>query len=80
MVCHQTIDRAEVADVLRRRWPGLAVRNLADEQPLVAMSARDAAELGRCRRGIEPLRVVVLPQRVSPMATTPVLDAMPVCV
>ena len=28
----------------------------------VAMSPADAADLGRSRRGIEPLRIVVMPQ------------------
>ncbi|GAA0577236.1 hypothetical protein GCM10009416_14800 [Craurococcus roseus] len=29
------------------------------------MSTEDAAELARIRRGVEPLRIVVLPQRAA---------------
>jgi hypothetical protein len=46
----------------RRRWPNAVVRELQQEVPSVAMTAEDAADLGRCRCGIEPLRVVIMPQ------------------
>ena len=38
------------------------VKELEQEEPTVAMSPGDAADLGRCRRGVEPLRIVVMPQ------------------
>jgi hypothetical protein len=62
LVSHQDIDRREVQDVLRRRWPNAVVKELEQEAPTVAMSPADAADLGRCRRSVEPLRIVVMPQ------------------
>ena len=62
MVTHEGIDRHEVEAVLRRRWPDVVVKELEQEEPTVAMSPEDAADLGRCRRGVEPLRIVVMPQ------------------
>ncbi len=62
LVSHQDIDRREVQDVLRHRWPDLVMKSLGREEPAVAMTAEDAAALGRCRRGVEPLRVVIVPQ------------------
>jgi hypothetical protein len=56
LVSHQDIDRREVENVLRRLYP-------QHEEPTVAMLAGDAADLGRCRLGVEPLRVVILPSR-----------------
>jgi hypothetical protein len=43
------------------------------------MTADDAADLGRCRRGIEPLRVVIMPQYDRQVAS-PIVQAMPVVV
>lgn len=62
MISHQGIDRREVLGVLCRRWPDIALKDLEHEEPTVAMLADDAADLGRCRRGIEPLRIVIMPQ------------------
>ena len=62
LVTHDGVDRHEVEDVLRRRWPDVVVKGLEQEEPAVAMTADDAADLGRCRRGVEPLRIVVMPQ------------------
>ena len=62
LVSHDGVDRHEVETVLRRRWPEVVVKSLELEEPDVAMSPGDAADLGRCRRGVEPLRIVVMPQ------------------
>jgi hypothetical protein len=62
MITHEDVDRSEVVDVLRRRWPEVVVKTLEQEQPAVAMLPGEAADLGRCRRGVEPLRIVVMPQ------------------
>jgi hypothetical protein len=43
------------------------------------MTAEDAADLGRCRRGVEPLRIVIMPQHDRPATTAPI-EAMPVLV
>jgi hypothetical protein len=63
LISHDGVDRREVTDVLRRRWPDVVVKELEQERPAVTMVAEDAADLGRCRRGVEPLRIVVMPQQ-----------------
>jgi hypothetical protein len=62
LVTHEGVDRREVQDVLRRQWPDVVVKSLEQEQPVVAMLPGDAADLGRHRRGVEALRIVILPQ------------------
>jgi hypothetical protein len=79
LISHEGIERPEVGEVLRRRWPALAVKSLEHEAPAVTMSAIDAADLGRCRRGIEPLRIVVMPQQDWQIAA-PVVEPIPVIV
>jgi hypothetical protein len=56
------------------------VKSLEHETPTVAMTTEDAADLGRCRRGIEPLRIVVMPQHYRQAATSPVIQPIPVLV
>ncbi len=80
LVSHAGVDRGEVLDVLRRRWPDAAVKSLEREQPAVAMTAEGAADLGRCRRGAEPLRIIILPQHDPQPTVSPVIEPMPVIV
>ena len=80
LITHDDVNRSEVLDALRGRWPDAAVKTLEQEAPTVAMSAEDAADLGRCRRGVEPLRIIVLPQRDPQPATPPIVEPMPVIV
>ena len=61
LTTHEGVDRREVLDALRRRWPDVVVKELEQETPTVAMSPADAVDLGRCRRGVEPLRIVIMP-------------------
>ena len=56
------------------------VKALEKEQPAVAMSPSDAAALGQCRRGVEPMRVVIMPQQDWQATTSPVTEPMPVIV
>jgi hypothetical protein len=79
MIIHEAIDRHEVQDVLHHRWPDVVVKSLEREEPAVAMSPVDAADLGRCRRGIEPLRIVIMPQGDRQVAA-PMIEPMPVLV
>jgi hypothetical protein len=72
LVSHQDIDRRKVQDVLRRRWPDVALKELEQEQPVVVMLPDDAADLGRHRRGVEPLRIVVMPQQDQQTIPSPV--------
>ena len=65
LVRHPGITRHEVAAVLGRRWPAAVVREIGAAEPSWSMSVEDAAELARARRGVEPLRIVVLPQRAA---------------
>jgi hypothetical protein len=79
MITHEGIDQRGVLDALRRQWPDVALKELEQEEPVVAMSPGDAADLGRCRRGVEPLRVVVMPQHDRQMIASEV-EPMPVVV
>ena len=53
LISHEGVDRHEVEDVLRRRWPEVVVKSLEQEEPTVAMSSRDATDIGQRRRGVE---------------------------
>ena len=74
MVSHERVDRCEVRDVMRRRWSGVLINKPGREEPVWEMSPEDAAELGRCRRGVEPLRVVIMPQQQA--ITSPIIEPM----
>jgi hypothetical protein len=65
LVSHPGIARLEVADILRKRWPAAVLQDVGATEPSWSMSTEDAAELARIRRGVEPLRLVVLPQRAA---------------
>jgi hypothetical protein len=82
IVAHQGVDRREVLDVLRQRWPDVVAKDLQHEEPTWAMSADDAAHLGSRRRGVEPLRVLVMPQKITRVAVAPapVIEGMPVVI
>ena len=79
LITHEGIDRWEVQDALRHRWPDVAVKSLDHQEPAVAMSPGDAADLGRCRRGVEPLRIVIMPQYDRQVAA-PIVAPMSVVV
>jgi hypothetical protein len=80
LIRHAGIDRAKVADVLHRRWPDAIVGNVRSLSPSWEFAIEDAVELACARRGVEPLRIVVLPQRVHhPSGAQPVtVEPMPV--
>jgi hypothetical protein len=65
LVSHPGIERSEVADTLRKRWPAAVLQGVGAVEPSWMMATEDAAELARVRRGVEPLRIVVLPQRAA---------------
>jgi hypothetical protein len=50
LIIHEAVDRGEVQDVLHRRWPDVIIKSLEHEDPTVAMSPCDAADLGRSPR------------------------------
>jgi hypothetical protein len=63
LIEHDAVDRREILAVLRRRWPEVVLKNLDDEAPTSTMAMDDATDLARFQRGVEPVRIVVLPQR-----------------
>ena len=72
LVEHEGVDRREISAVLRRRWPEGVLKSLDNEAPTPTMMTDDAADLARSRRGVEPLRIVILPQRERQLGTSPV--------
>jgi hypothetical protein len=80
MVSHDGIDRCEVLDVLRCRWPDVLIKKRGQEEPTWEMLPDDAAQLGRCHRGIEPIRLVIMPQQEHEVTTSSLIDSMPVLV
>jgi hypothetical protein len=65
LIQHVGISRDDVWSVLERRWPEIGLCDPGDIEASAAMSAADAASLARCRRGIEPLRIVILGQAAA---------------
>jgi hypothetical protein len=56
------------------------MKTLEHEQPAVPMLPGEAVDLGRCRRGIEPLRIVILPQHDRQPIASLVVEPLPVIV
>jgi len=56
---------------LCRRWPEVVLKNLETGQPAWVMTADDAAHLGSRRRGVEPLRIVIMPQKITRVVVAP---------
>ena len=80
LVSHDGVDRREVLDVLRRRWPDVVLKGLEQDAPTSEMVAEDAADLGRCRRGVEPLRIVIMPQQDQQTIISPIVEPIPAVV
>jgi hypothetical protein len=83
LISHVGVDRRELLEVLRRRWPDVVLKDLEHEEPTWAMTPDDAAELGTRRRSVEPLRILVMPQRIRRIivASVPALvEPMPVII
>ena len=41
------------------------LKDLGQEEPTWAMTPDEAADLGSRRRGVEPLRIMVMPQKIT---------------
>lgn len=88
LVRHAGLERAEVADVLHRRWPDAAIGDVGSLSPSWEFAIEDAVELACARRGVEPIRLVILPQRspASPLgrdvggSSATIFEAMPVLI
>jgi hypothetical protein len=63
LIRHSGIGRKEITDTLRRRWPDLWAGSHGMDEPPWKMPITQVVSLTLARRGIEPLRIVVLPQR-----------------
>ena len=63
LISHEGVDRRDVLDVLSRRWPDAVLKDLAQEEPTWVMTPDDAVDLGTRRRGVELLRIMVMPQK-----------------
>ena len=61
-VRHPGINRAALWSVLERRWPTVVLVDPGAIEPATAMTVADAAALARRHRGLEPVRIVILPQ------------------
>jgi hypothetical protein len=77
MIAHQGVARRELQDVLRQRWPDAVLKELAQEEPAWTMTPDDAADLGSRRRGVEPLRILVMPQRIARVTVAPAHETAP---
>jgi heme exporter protein D len=75
LIHHAALDRAEIWWAFATRWPEAVLVDVAGAEPSWRMTATDAAALARCRRGIEPIRITIMPQiKVFDQAED---DAMP---
>ena len=66
MVVHPGVDLLEVQANLERRWRGAVVRASTAACPTVSLSLEDEIRLATRRRGIQPMRIMVMPQRRAP--------------
>jgi hypothetical protein len=62
LVRHPGIGKAEIAEVLQRRWPDAQVTDITTVFPVWNLGIEDAVELVRAKRGVEPLRIVMMGQ------------------
>ena len=70
-VRHPGLRRDVIAARLSRRWPRLDAVEVGDVRPFTGLPANLAAALASARRGVEPLRIVVMPQRLRDQALVP---------
>jgi hypothetical protein len=68
LVSHPEIAVTEVLAVLRRRWPEAAI--IADDDLTWSMTVDTAVALALRRRGVEPLRAIIMPQADRSEPTT----------
>jgi len=65
LVQHRGIRRAVLSRLLRKRWPDIVLTDPGEIEPNAEMTVENAVSLACCRRGVEPLRVVVMQQRMA---------------
>jgi hypothetical protein len=64
LIRHPGTTRREITSVLCRKWADAIVRDVGSMAPFWRMPVPDAVEIAHARRGVEPLRMVVLPQKI----------------
>jgi hypothetical protein len=62
LVRHPGIGKTEPAEVFQRRWPEALVKDAVEMSLVWDLGIDDAVELARAKRGVEPLRIVVMGQ------------------
>jgi hypothetical protein len=62
LVRHPGICEAQIVKVLRRHWPDAQVTDITTVFPIWNLGTEDAVELARAKRGVEPLRIIVMGQ------------------
>ena len=62
LVQHPGLRRAHVGAALGRRWPGMVVGEVGEVVPGWKMPVEDVVRLAQARRGVEPIRVMVMPR------------------
>jgi hypothetical protein len=62
LIRHAGIGEAEIVELLRMHWPGAQVTDITRVPPVWNLGIEDAVELARAKRGVEPLRIVVMRQ------------------
>jgi hypothetical protein len=62
LVRHPGIGKVETAEALRRHWPDAQVTDITKVYPVWDLGIDDAVELACAKRGVEPLRIVVMGQ------------------
>jgi hypothetical protein len=77
LISHQGVERRELLDVLSRRWPDMTLKDFENEEPEWRMIPDEAAALGTRRRGVEPLRILVMPQKITRVTVAPMLEIAP---
>ena len=72
VISHEGVDRRELLDVLTPRWPDVVLKDLGQEEPMWEMTPDGAACLGTHQRAVEPLRILVMSQRITWVTVAPV--------
>lgn len=62
LIRHEGVGRGQIVEVLRRHWPDAQVTDITTLFPVWNLGIDDAVELARAKRGVEPLRIVVMGQ------------------
>lgn len=77
---HPGIPQETVITVLRPRWPTITIVLPAAGEPSWLMTVETAVRLSVRRRGIEPLRAIIMPQGIAcpPTTKSAYLEPMPI--